>query len=190
MTGRRRVALFGGSFNPPHLAHQMACLAVLSTQRADQVWLMPCFKHVFNKPLLPFADRVGMCNALASTFAPGLVSVTEVERDLGEQSRTLITVEHLLQRHPELEFALIIGTDILGESSKWYRFAELRQRVPFIVVGRAGYEGQEGDALVLPNISSSEVRRRLHAGEPVDHLLPAGVLAYLKEHDLVGRLVD
>ena len=44
-----RVALFGGSFNPPHVAHQLVALYVLETQPVDELWLIPCFQHPFEK---------------------------------------------------------------------------------------------------------------------------------------------
>ena len=48
-----RVALFGGSFNPPHVAHQLVALYVLETQPVDELWFVPVYEHVFGKPLAP-----------------------------------------------------------------------------------------------------------------------------------------
>jgi nicotinate-nucleotide adenylyltransferase len=179
-----RVALLGGSFNPPHVAHQMAALWVLSTGRADQVWLVPCFQHPFAKKLCAFEHRRRMCElAVEGLWASGLIAVSSVEQELGGTSRTLDTIEHLLGRHPGHELALVIGADILGETDSWYRFEEIERLVDLIVVGRGGYEGPEG-TVVLPRVSSTEIRARLRAGEPVDHLVPARVLAYIEEQGL------
>ena len=53
-----RIALFGGSFNPPHVAHQLACLYVLETAVYDQLWMIPTARHPFAKALAPFPGRL------------------------------------------------------------------------------------------------------------------------------------
>jgi nicotinate-nucleotide adenylyltransferase len=179
-----RVALLGGSFNPPHVAHEMAALWVLATGRADQVWLVPCFRHPFGKELCSFEHRHRMCElVVGGLYAPGLVTVSRVEEELGGESRTLDTIRHLLAQHPEHQLALIIGADILGEKESWHGFDEIERLVDVIVVGRGGYESPN-TAVVLPDVSSTEIRRRLRVGEPVDHLVPARVLAYIQEQGL------
>ena len=62
----REVALFGGSFNPPHVAHQMVCLFVLETCRVDAVWMVPTFRHAFSKELCGFEHRFRMCELAAA----------------------------------------------------------------------------------------------------------------------------
>ncbi len=49
-----RVALFGGSFNPPHVAHQMVALYVLETQPVDELWFVPTYAHPFGKALVDY----------------------------------------------------------------------------------------------------------------------------------------
>ncbi|PID37993.1 MAG: nicotinate (nicotinamide) nucleotide adenylyltransferase [Proteobacteria bacterium] len=181
-----RVAIFGGSFDPPHVAHQMVCLWALSTDRADEVWLIPCFSHAFDKQLTPFEHRLRMCH-LATELLPGeRVRVSDVEAQIGGTSRTFNTVSQLRERHPEHEFSLLIGADLLTETSAWYRFDELRELVELIVVGRPGYSDTK--TLELARVSSSEVRRRLVAGQDASALLPSAVLAYIERQQLY-RLV-
>ncbi len=135
-----RVAIFGGSFNPPHVAHQMAALYVLETAPVDELWLVPAVRHAFGKTLAPFADRLAMCEAAAAALGPR-VRVSAIERDLGEESRTLRTIRRLQQDHPGTTFSLVIGADLLAEVPSWLGGAELQRTVPFIVVGRAGFDG-------------------------------------------------
>jgi nicotinate-nucleotide adenylyltransferase len=177
-----RVALFGGSFNPPHVAHQLVALYVLETAPIDQLWLAPCFKHPFDKALQPFEHRYRMCE-LAAQALGGRVKVTDVEQRLGGESRTLRTVKTLLAETPGLELSLVIGADIEAEISAWYGADELRALVPFIVVGRSGF-GQE--PLNMPAVSSTEIRRRLAAGQPVDAFVPRSVLDYIGRTGLYG----
>jgi len=177
-----RVAIFGGSFNPPHLAHQMAALYVLETAAIDELWIVPAFQHPFGKVLAPFAHRLEMCELAAAALGPR-VKVSAVERDLGVESRTLRTVRRLQQDFPGHAFSLVIGADLLAELPSWQESAELQRSVPMWVVGRAGFETGEG-RLALPRVSSTDVRAALAAGRSVDGLVPRSVLAYIREHDL------
>ena len=160
-----RVAIFGGSFNPPHLAHQMAALYVLETAAIDELWIVPAFQHPFGKALAPFAHRLEMCELAAAALGPR-VKVSAVERELGVESRTLRTVRRLQQDFPAHAFSLVIGADLLAEVPSWHGGAELQRTVPFLVVGRAGFESGRGGAVALPRVSSTEVRAALGCGAP------------------------
>ena len=182
----RRVALLGGSFNPPHIAHQMLCLWALSAGRADQVWMVPCDEHAFGKKLLAFEHRHRMCALSAEVFVEGRVCVSSVEQEIGGRSRTLHTVRRLIADNPSCRFSLLVGADILAEKDSWYRFDEIERLVDLLVVGRSGYPGPT-DAIALPPVSSTAIRERLQNGQPVDHLLPAAVLRYIDERGLYRR---
>jgi len=178
------VVVYGGSFNPPHLAHQMACLAVLETEKIDRILMVPCFRHAFGKELAPYADRVEMCRLAVALFG-GLVEVSTIESELGEgESRTYHTLAALRAHEPGAAFRLLVGADVLGEKDKWYRWDDVVTMAPLIVVGREGV-GQDGaHAFQLPDISSTEVRARIARGEPADPLVPRSVLDYIAERGL------
>jgi nicotinate-nucleotide adenylyltransferase len=177
-----RVAIYGGSFNPPHVSHQLAALYVLETQPVDELWFVPCFKHPFEKALEPFEDRLEMCRRAAAALGPR-ARISDIEGRLGGESRTLRTVTALKGEDATLELSLVVGGDLVAELPSWYGAEQLRQLVRFIVVGRAGFEGG-GPA--MPEVSSSDVRDRLRRGEPVDSLLPRSVLDYIRERKLYG----
>ena len=179
--GVRRVALFGGSFNPPHVVHQMACLYTSEVGGVDEVWIMPCPDHPFGKVLAPFIHRVAMC----SLAAQGLrgVSVSTVEDELDGPTRTLDTVRFLKNRHPDVQFVLVVGADILNETQKWYGWDELMTLVELFVLGRTGWGGGDTE-LDLPEVSSSLIRDRLRDGKPVDKLISKRVLNYIHENSL------
>jgi nicotinate-nucleotide adenylyltransferase len=175
------VAIFGGSFNPPHLAHQMAALYVLETAPIDELWIVPAFEHAFGKALTPFADRLAMCELAAAALGPRVV-VSAVERELGGPSRTLQTVRRLQGQFPRHVFSLVIGADLLSQVPSWHGGEELQRTVPFIVVGRTGFD--VAGRLALPRLSSTEVRGALAAGRAVDGLVPRSVLDYIYAHNL------
>lgn len=180
------VALFGGSFNPPHVAHQMLVTYVLATCDIDEVWFVPTARHAFGKDLASYEDRVAMCEVVAAAVGPR-AQVSRAEQTLAALpgfvvSRTLHLLEHLQGQHPQHQFRLLIGADILLETDKWYRWDAVVQLAPPIVVGRSGVVPPAGATVTeyaMPAISSTEVRRRLHAQEPVNWLVPRAVLGYI-----------
>jgi nicotinate-nucleotide adenylyltransferase len=181
-----RVALFGGSFNPPHVAHQMVALYVLETAPVDEVWFVPAYEHAFGKPLAPFADRLSMCELAAAALLPR-VRVSAVEGEIGGRSLTLRTVRRLTELHPEHTFSLVIGSDLQGDIASWYGGDELQRSVPFIVVDRPGSQARPGGVL-MPDVSSSAVRAALAAGKSVEGLVPRAVLDYIVRKGLYQGL--
>ena len=179
-----KVAIFGGSFNPPHLAHVLAVAAVRTTEDVDAIVVIPTFRHPFAKPLAPFDERVLMCE-LAMSWIPG-VSVSRIEEELPGESRTLHTLEHLQRLHPEWAMRLVMGADILLEAHKWYRFDDVKRLAPPIVLGRAGVHAEGAPRPVLPDISSTHVRQAIEGGrwDEVAHLVPRVVLARIREKGL------
>lgn len=188
--GSRTVGLFGGSFNPPHVGHVLSALYVLETSPIDELWFAPTWRHAFGKELIGFDDRVAMCERMAAALGGrGRVSRVEedVARERGGESRTLYMLEHLSATHPDHDFRLIIGTDILSETAKWHRWDEVCRRAPPIVVNRGGPGGvvmAGSHAPVMPAVSSTEVRHLLAAGRDVSGLVPRAVLGYIDQRGL------
>jgi len=187
----RRVGLFGGSFNPPHVAHQLVALYVLETA-VDEVWFVPTYSHPFGKPLVAYDHRVAMCELAAAPLG-ARARVSRAEHELAQQSgfvasRTLDLIEHLYVTHPDVELHLVVGADILGETDKWYRWDEVTRRAPLIVIGRAGHAlppGSVASGIVMPEVSATRVREMLAAKDAgVAALLPQTVLRYIARHGL------
>jgi nicotinate-nucleotide adenylyltransferase len=181
------IALFGGSFNPPHAAHQLVALYVLETQDVDALWLVPTFNHPFGKPLAAYEHRVAMCElAVAPLGARARVDRSEealARRPDFVASRTLDLIEMYEALRPGERFRLVIGSDILGETSKWHRWDEVARRAPPIVLARPGHPG--GDGPVMPDVSATRVRELLAARDPaVSALVPRTVLSYIDRHGL------
>lgn len=174
-----RVGVYGGSFNPPHVGHALVAAWLGWTRRVDEVWLVPAYQHAFDKPLAPFGARLDACRALAATVGPW-VKVVAVEAELPAPSYTVQTLRHLAAEHPYARLQLVIGADVLAQTSLWRQWSVIEAEYTPIVVGRVGYPEVVG-APAFPEVSSTEVRRRLASGEPVDHLVPAAVL------EVIGR---
>jgi len=176
-----RVAIFGGSFNPPHVVHGMVASWLLETELVDEVWLVPVYRHAFEgthtKRLAPFEERVRWCRVIASEV-DARVRVSEVESTLEVPSFTIDTLDHLAGAHPEHQFRLVIGADVLDQVDSWRDWEGIQARYAPIVVGRQGHRAPEG-VPVFPDISSTAIRRRLAEGEPTEGLLTPGVAAAL-----------
>jgi nicotinate-nucleotide adenylyltransferase len=180
-----RVAIFGGSFNPPHIGHQLAALYVLETHAIDALWFLPTFEHPFDKPLIAFSERSAMCRLIAAALGPR-ASVSDIEARLGGPSHTLRTVERLRQDFPEARFSLVIGADLVSEVDGWHGSRELRKAVDFIVVNRSGHGAGDGHLPAMPAISSTEIRNSLQHGGNVSCWVPRSVLDYIGSRGLYG----
>lgn len=178
------TAVFGGSFNPPHLAHVLAVTIVLSRFDVERVLVVPTHQHPFAKSLAPYEDRVAMCE-LAMGWLPKVV-VSRVEEELGGESRTVRTIEHLGEKHPTWKLRFLMGADLVVESSKWYRFDRIAELAPPIVLGRAGIAYEGAPAPVLPAISSTEVRAMIAARrwDELESLVPRTVLGHIRARGL------
>ncbi|MBM4352697.1 MAG: nicotinate (nicotinamide) nucleotide adenylyltransferase [Deltaproteobacteria bacterium] len=176
------VAFYGGSFDPPHLCHVLSVSMAMSVESLDRVLVVPCLEHVFRKNLTAFHHRVAMARLAFSQFGDR-VEISEVEAGLPAPSRTLDTLVHLQAQHPDWKLRLLIGSDILGETKKWYRFDEVARLAPPLVIPRLGYPGGE-NVPPLPDISSTRARELLREGRPPGTLLPLVVARYVEEHGL------
>ena len=176
-----QVAVFGGSFNPPHVAHTLVASYVLAATSVDRLLLVPTAKHPFDKQLADFEHRLRMCELAMAPLAR--VQVSDIEYRLGGESRTLRTLEALARAEPSTRLRLVIGSDLLPETPKWHNFAAIEALAPPIVVQRAGHR-TDPDKPCMPEVSSTEVRRRLQAREPTEGLLSPAVAAYIDAHNL------
>ena len=185
-----RVALFGGSFNPPHVAHQLIALYVLETHPVDELWFVPTYAHPFRKHLIAYEHRVAMCELAAAPLGPR-VRVSRAEAELAARpgfvaSHTIDLIDHLAaQGHP---LRLVVGADILGDAAKWHRWDDVVARAPLIIVGRPGHPvppGSSATGVTMPEISATRVRDLLaHGASDVTGLVPRDVLRYIAQHHL------
>lgn len=183
-----RVAFYGGSFNPPHVAHVLAATYLLSACGFERVLVVPVFSHAFDKRLASFEHRVTMCER-AMAWIPG-VEVSRVEERLETPSYTLNTLRALVAERPDARFRLVIGADVLGETDKWRAFDQVSAIAPPFVLGRVGVDRPGAPPAVLPDVSSTRVRELCgRRGAPdvdreLQRMVPSRVLAYIDEHGL------
>jgi len=183
-TAGKRIALYGGSFDPPHVAHVMTVAWLLSAAPVDEVWIVPVAKHFLAKVLSKFDDRVLLCRLAFGLFGDR-VQVRMDEQELGGSGASIDLVGHLQKKYPSHVFSLAIGSDILHERQRWKQFDKLQTLVRLIILPRPSFaiEAEFYDRaapVLLPDVSSTQLRADLIAGRPVDGRLPLAVSGWLR----------
>lgn len=184
--GWTRIAVLGGSFDPPHVGHVLLASYVLSVGEFDGVIIVPTHTHAFGKVMAPFAHRIAMSERAFSVLDPNRCIVSSLEASLPTPSFTVQTLEAIHAQHPTASMRLIVGADILASAHQWRSIDRVRELAPFFVVGRAGFEAVSDVHAELIQVSSTEMRRKLKAHEDVTSWMPLPVRAYIAEHGLYG----
>ncbi len=165
------IALFGGSFNPPHLGHVLCALYAYKTAQVDEVWVLPSAEHPYGKDMLALDQRLEMCEAAFAGLS--FIRVCDDERH-NEGGKTYNLIQQLNERYVNNQWSLIGGTDTAQDLPNWYKGDELQELIDVIAVPRQGYDHDSDSA--LPAISSSLVRERIQAGESINDLVPQSVI--------------
>ena len=153
----KTIALFGGSFDPPHIAHETVVREALKIKDVDKVVVMPTFLNPFKSHShAPSSLRIKWLKAIFKEFED--VEVNSFEVDSGRKVSSIASVRYLLKRYKKIY--LIIGADNLKSLHLWDRYDELKTLVTFVVATR--------DEIIVPekfltlkveeNISSTKLR--------------------------------
>jgi nicotinate-nucleotide adenylyltransferase len=189
MSGRKGV--FGGTFNPPHVAHLIVAHEVREALHLDQVVLVPTSSHPFKgESAASPRDRAAMTELAVAGDTALTADRVEVER--GGISYTVDTLRALRQREPQTEWFLIIGRDNMAELGRWREAAALPGLAEIVVVTRGKKQepelpfGGRGTLVRVPalEISSTAIRERVIAGRSIRYWVPPPVEAYIREHGL------
>lgn len=182
-----KIALFGGSFDPPHIGHMMACYYVLSTMDIDEVWIVPSYRHPFEKESLDYNLRVKMCE-LSVSLLKDKVRVMRLEEELGARGEqpvyTIDLLKYVKERFPDNRFYFVIGSDILLETEHWKDFDKIEHYAKLIILIRRGVDTAEDYKSVLPDISSSIIRDNIGKNIPIKGLVTKEVLGFIEENNL------
>ncbi len=160
MDKKKTVALYGGSFDPPHIGHVAIIQALAKLAFIDKVIVMPTFLNPFKEEFTAPAD----CRLqwLQEIFAPYKnIQISDFEVKKKRKVPTIETIKALQEEYEKIY--LVIGADNLASLDKWYKFNELSKLVTFIVVTRDNIEVPHNFQTLNIDIdvSSSDLRKDL-----------------------------
>jgi len=207
------IGIFGGTFDPVHLGHLLLAKAAakhLSLQRVIFVPLgLPPHRDL---PRVSPQSRVNMLQAALADYPD--FEISTVEFDKASPSWTVQTLAHFCSEMPDETFCLLMGSDAFRSINQWYHWQSLLDYCHLVVVSRAGDESELDSEVAgylaqnrlsslqeitddsgggiywleaeIPDISSTLVRHRVDADEPLTGLLPPAVESLIKEHGHYG----
>ncbi|QFR49970.1 nicotinate (nicotinamide) nucleotide adenylyltransferase [Sulfurimonas lithotrophica] len=153
------IALFGGSFDPPHTGHKAIVEAAQNLKEIDKVVIMPTYLNPFkSKSHSTPKQRLKMVKEMFDSYDK--VEISDFEVLQKQKVPSIITVKHLLKMYDKIY--LIIGADNLESLHKWQDYDELKKLVTFIVAKRDNIEIPKKYITldVNENISSTEIRKK------------------------------
>ncbi|MGZ5131727.1 MAG: nicotinate-nucleotide adenylyltransferase [Caldimonas sp.] len=189
----KRTGLFGGSFDPVHNAHVALATTALEQLKLDEVrWIPVGEPWQKSRRLADAADREAMVRLAIAGEPRFVLDRTELRRR--GPSFTLDTVRELAAAQPGTEWFLILGQDQYAGLHTWRDWRELLGLVTLAIANRPGaalavnsqISRVDHQAVLLPmmDVSSTEVRRRVAAGESLAGLVPDAVARYIDQHRL------
>ena len=202
MIGADRTLFFGGSFNPVHNAHLACARAAALAAGFGQVMLVPAYQPNLKDRTYDLAaaeHRLAMLERAAEAAPDETVrfAVDPIELSRPGPSYTIDTAEALHRRGLSMPINWLIGADQVLHLHRWHRFADLLKHVRFWVMHRPGYEidwdAVHPDARALRerevevpqmDVSATDIRARVRAGQPIDHFVSANVREYILAHRL------
>jgi len=202
----RRIAFFGGAFDPPHRGHEAAAQQALALKLSDRVLWTPSWRppHKTVAGMAGYADRLAMA-ALAARAIPGCAASDIEGRKRFDPSYSIRVLAALEEENPGCRVQLLIGADSLEELHTWYCAKELVERYEIITYPRR-LHGKPDVAPRLPEAfwgaeTAGKLRRTVMAGTFVEisstelratladgggGLVNAAVWEYIKQHGLYG----
>ena len=199
-----RIGIFGGTFDPVHLGHLAAAEEAAYRLDLARVLFVPAHHQPLKDraPRASNADRLAMLERAIDGNPRFAVSAAELERPV--PSYTIDTLRELRKHHgPDCHMCLLVGIDAANTLNRWREPAELLRLARLVVMSRGAVREpdwavlrslapdaeQRVDLLAVPNVdvSSSDLRRRVAAREPIRYQVPEPVRAYIEERGLYSR---
>lgn len=195
-----RIGIYGGTFDPVHIGHLNLCKTMQEKLAVDEILMIPTGTPPHKAATATKAEyRLEMCKLAVKDF--GLTAnVSDIEIRREGRSYTFLTVTELLEQMTDVELHLIMGADMFMSLETWYRFEDLKKLVTFAAVQRDDVSTSELEAeaerlksigckcvtVSLPavDVSSTDVRNRVHEGLPIDGLVTKSVEKFIYEKQL------
>jgi nicotinate-nucleotide adenylyltransferase len=198
-----RVALFGGSFDPPHHGHIAIAKAAADAFALDRLLFAPVGHQPLKKDsaMASFADRMAMVALACAADARFVASDIDAPRADGAPNYTVDTLAALRERMPEARLFNLAGADSFLTMRRWHEPDRLLELAEWIVVSRPGFALADLSEMDLSaeqlsrvylletvheDVAATNLRERLEAGDACADVLEPGVAAYIEGHGLYG----
>jgi len=190
-TGRPRIGVMGGTFDPIHHGHLVAASEVAMSFDLDEVIFVPTFQPWQKRGVSPAEHRYLM--TVIATASNPRFTVSRVDIDRGGTTYTIDTLRDIQRERPDSDLFFITGADAIKQIFSWKDVQGLWDLAHFVAVSRPGHAVSLSDLpehdvswLEVPAlaISSTDCRSRVKRGHPVWYLVPDGVVQYISKHDL------
>ena len=193
----RRLGVFGGAFDPPHVAHVALAQAALEQLQLDQLRIFPT-GQAWHKPRAMSAPehRLAMTRLAFGQLPRTVIDERELHRP--GPTYTIDTLRELKAEYPAAQLFLVMGEDQAVSLTRWHEWEAILDLAAICMAARASAQTSAGAAqpalpaqaqvrlLQLPNMpeSATEVRERAAAGTGFAHLVPPAVASYIDQHRL------
>ena len=176
-----KIGIFGGSFNPIHTGHVALAQAVLKQCELDEVWLMVSPLNPLKRNDSDLLDD-SLRYQLARKALEGIngVKACDYEFHLPKPSYTWNTLQNLSKDYPDHRFCLLIGGDNWAHFERWRHWKDILRHYDVIVYPRDEFAGTID--LPLINVSSTEIRQKVRAGERISGLVPECVETLVEQY--------
>ena len=187
------IAIFGGAFNPPTIAHYEVAKHILSLPDVTKLLFVPVGDQYEKAGLIPAFHRAKMLEIMINGLSHASVSTVEIEAD--RKLKTIETLEKLQAKYPEETLVFVMGADNLNDLTGWYNYQQLVTRFKMIIINRGELDVYQlikdhfdfavDNFLIIDDfskvdISSSQYRQDLRRSD----LLRSEVEAYIKKYNL------
>jgi nicotinate-nucleotide adenylyltransferase len=193
----RRIGVFGGAFDPPHIAHFALAQTAIEQLRLDVLFVIPTGEAYHkSRRLTPAAQRLDMAHLAFAELDCVVVDPRETLR-IGP-SYTVDTLLEMRTEYPDAKLFLLLGEDQAKTLASWHRFSEIPGLATICVAGRAEFTRAGGIFNALPSVipdlrrlempqlevSATDIRLRLAHGQAAAPLVFDPVARYIAQHHL------
>ena len=183
----RRIGLYGGTFDPPHIGHLLIAEETRLLLDLDEIWFIVAATPPHKEGTSKTENRVAMVDQATKHNPYFKVCTIELERE--GKSYTIDTIRTLKKKYPNEDFYFLLGADMIEYLPKWYKIDELVKEIPLIGVRRSGYCVETAypvEIVDIPmfDVSSTLIRERLFNRQSFLYYIQELVLKYIKEHRL------
>ena len=177
----KKVGIFGGSFNPIHCGHIAIASAILSQCALDEVWLMVSPQNPLKQNSTDLLDdQLRLQIARKALEGVEGVVASDYEFHLPKPSYTWNTLQHLTKDYPDHTFILLIGGDNWAHFQRWRHWQDILWHYDVIVYPRDEYQGTIDVPLL--DVSSTEIRQKVRAGESIRGLVPDQIISDVEKN--------